>query len=520
MKQHLRLAVATVAVGLAVAAAGCGGGVDTGGSTSRSGSTADGGDAAQTGGSLAVGLDSEATSLDPAGDTGYAAANIEPQIFDTLTTVDEEGVIQPGLAKAWKRQDGGRTYVLELEDGVTFHDGTPFDAAAVKFNLERAAKGGSPWAADLEPIQEIEVVDDTTVRLRLREPYAPLLSTLADRPGMMASPTAVKKLGEKFGLEPVGTGPFAFKSWTRNDRLELVRNEDYWRKGEPYLDSITFRPLPDPTQKVTALLSGTVQTVDYVPPEAISRLESAADIELEQGPGPYNSVVYMPLNPDKAPLDDPEVRQAIAMSIDRDSLVENVSFGVGTPARSVLSPTSWGYSDAVPAIPYDPEKAKELLGGRELSFELQVPPTYAQYAQVMKQNLAEAGIDVRLRRMDWGQLIDRFYEGQFEMQVQDLLGMQRSDPDGALSAFYDEQGGINSAGYTDPTFERLLAEGRQSDDEARRKEIYAELQRHAQDVSIYIPIVIPGQVRAWASSVEGLQLTADGVLHLGTVSVG
>ena len=517
---RLRKTGSAVAVLVAAwALSACGGGASVGGSTSGAGAQTSSG-AQASGGTLAVGLDSDPTSLDPIGDTGYAGSLVTPQIFDTLVVADDDGGIGPGLAERWTVSRDGRTYTLTLRDGVSFHDGTPLDARAVIASLRRSAGRASPWAADLAPIASLKAPDAHTVVLSLERPYAPLLSTLADKPGMIASPTAVAKAGRRFGSQPVGSGPFVFDHWTRNQELVLRRNPDYWDAGKPKLDSVVFKPLPDPTQKVTNLVSGQIQTVDYVPPELISRVEGASNLELKQGPGPYNSVVYMPMNTARPPLDDPDVRQAVSLAIDRASIVRNVAFDAGTPARSMLSPTSWGYSDEVPEIPYDPARARSLLGGRTVRLELQVPPTYTQAAQVIEQNLAAAGIDVTLRRMDWGQLIDGFYKGDFDLQVQDLLGMQRSDPDGALSSFYAPDGSNNGVGFSDPQITQLLLRARAGADEQQRKPEYVEIQRLAQQQSPYAPIYIPNQVRAWDSTVQGLGLSNDGILHLNDVTVG
>jgi peptide/nickel transport system substrate-binding protein len=515
VRLHKTTALAVLVAAWALSA--CGGGASVGGTTPGAG-TASG--APSSGGTLTVGLDSDPTSLDPIGDTGYAGSLVTPQIFDTLVVAADDGTIGPGVAERWTVSGDGRTYTLTLRDGVRFHDGTPLDARAVVASLRRSAGRASPWAADLAPVTGMKATDERTVVLSLARPFAPLLSTLADKPGMIASPSAVAREGRRFGSEPVGSGPFVFDHWTRNQELVLRRNPDYWDAGKPKLDRVVFKPLPDPTQKVTNLVSGQIQTVDYVPPELISRVQGASNLELKQGPGPYNSVVYLPMNTARPPLDDPDVRQAVSLAIDRESIVRNVAFDAGTPARSMLSPTSWGYSDEVPAIAHDPARAKALLGGRTVRLELQVPPTYAQAAQVIEQNLAEAGIDVTLRRMDWGQLIDGFYKGDFDLQVQDLLGMQRSDPDGALSSFYAPDGSNNGVGFSDQQITDLLLRARAGTDEQQRKPLYVEIQKLAQQQSPYAPIYIPDQVRAWDKKVQGLGLSNDGVLHLNDVTVG
>src|SRR5262245_14251595 len=392
MRRSRIILVTVMAAALAAVVQGCGG--DSGSSNGPSGPP-------QSGGSIAIANDSEANSLDPSIDDTYAATIIEAQIYDPL--IFQEGdKFKPALAESWDHPSPLK-YVLHLRPNVEFQDGTPFDANAVKWNLdqERAADGGSSWQQDLAAIKDIKVVDPSTVELDLSEPFSPLLDVLANRPGYMRSPTAVRKFGDKFASNPVGTGPFKFGEWVKNDHLTLEKNPNYWQKDLPYLDSVTFKPITDPTAKIAALISGQVDMVDYVPPELISKTEGESGLVTEQKPSPPNIVVYMPLNTTTAPFNDEKVRQAVQVAIDRDSIVKSVVFGAGEPARSQLSPSSWALTAGVPEIPFDADRAKQLLGGKQYTVEMQVPPTYPQVAQIVAANLKDVGINTKLVRMDW-----------------------------------------------------------------------------------------------------------------------
>jgi len=507
-----RFVVLVLAVALAASA--CGGGSSS--STQRGAS----GGTPKRGGSIAIGLDSDASSLDPSVDTGLAAAMIDAQIYDPLLNVSDSGRIEPGLATTWDQPSPTR-YVFHLRSGVTFHDGTAFDAKAVKFNIdrERDPKSGSPWAGSLSPITAVRVVDPMTVEVDLAQPYAPLLNVLAGQAGMMVSPAAVAKYGDQFGNHPVGTGPFQFVAWVHNDHTELARNPRYWQSGKPYLDKVTFKPVPDPTTKTTDLISGAVQLVDYVPAQLIQRVKSTPNLVYEQEPGSYADVTWIGLNATDPILKDQRVRQAISMSIDRESIVKNVAFGAGTAAQSLLSPASWAWSRDVPAIRFDPQKAKQLLGGRSISLKMKVPPTYVQQAQVVVSNLAEAGIHVTIQQEDWGTLIDDFYKGNFQVEFQDLLGTPLYDPDMVLGGFYAPTGAFNGIGFADPALSSLLNQGRQLADQSQRKPIYIQFQKLAQQVSVYIPIYYPDNERAWASNLGGIGLPHDGLIHLTSVWV-
>jgi peptide/nickel transport system substrate-binding protein len=472
----------------------------------------------QRGGELVVGLDSDATTLDPAVDSGYAGTQITAQIFDTLLTVGDGGQIEPGLAESWEQPDP-LTLVLHLRGGVSFHDGTPFDADAVVYNLNRIRdpKSGSTWQGDLAVVDTVTATDPLTVEITLQRPYAPLLAVLADQPGMMISPTAHRADPEGFGDAPVGTGPFVLEERIPDERTTLVRNDGYWQEGLPYLDRVVFRPIPDPTTKITDLLSGAVGIVDYVPPQLIDRVRQAPGLVYEEGPPNYAATVYLPMNPEAPPLDDPDVRRAISMAIDRQTIVDQVVFGAGVPASQMIAPSSWAHNPDLPQIPYDPEGARELLGGRTIRLEMQVPPTYVQVAQVVQQNLAAAGIEVTIQRMDWGTLIDNYYAGSFQIQVQDILGLTRADPDGLLYGFFAKDGPLNGTGYTTPESQRLLEQARTEADQTTRRELYHRVLELAADEALYAPVYHPVNNRAWVDDLHGVEIRPDSVMELATV---
>jgi peptide/nickel transport system substrate-binding protein len=335
---------------------------------------------------------------------------------------------------------------------------------------------------------------------------------LATQPGMMASPAAVQKYGTQFGRHPVGTGPFKFVDWVPNDRLDLVRNPDYWQAGKPYLAGIEYRFFNDPTVKAVNLVSGAIQTVDYVDPTQVSRVTADKSLVYRQTPG--TGVTYIAMNPLQPPLNSQSVRQAIQVAIDRQSIVKNVAFGLGEAARSMVTPAFWAYSDQVPAIPNDPARAKALLGGRNLNLQMKVPPTYIQQAQVVKQNLAQVGINVSVQEEDWGQAISDFYAKNFELELLDDLPAPWPDPDGLLSGFYASNGAFNGTGYNDPQAQGLLRKGLETTDQGARTGAYVELQKYEQQVVLYTPVYVIDNNRAWASTVHGIEMSPDGLLRL------
>lgn len=468
--------------------------------------------------SVAIGLDSEPTSLDASYDTGLSASIIDAQLYDTLFRVGESGAIQPGLVQSWQ-QVNPTTYKLKLRSGVTFHDGTPLNAQAVKTNLDRVRdpKGTSPWAGSLAPIKSITVTGPDDLTLTLSKPYAPLLSVLATQAGMVVSPTAIKQLGQKLARTPVGSGPYKFVRWIKNQRIVLVKNPNYWQKGTATIAHVQFIPSSDPTTKVTDLISGRTQTVDYVPANLISRVKRESSLTYKGRPASYANVVWLGMNTTKAPISDPALRQAISAAIDREAMVKSVAFGAAVPARSMLSPGSWAYSDEVPPLAYNPGRAKQLLGGRTATVEIKVPPTYEQQAQVVKADLAKVGITANIVNEDWPQLIDDYYKGNFQIEFQDLLGTPLFDPDMVLSGFYAPKGAFNGTGFSDPTIQRLLNQGTATNNREQRKQIYIQLQKKAQEILPTIPIYYPDNNRAWNNSLSGELLPNDGLIHVAKI---
>jgi len=467
----------------------------------------------QSGGQLTIGLDSEPSSLDPMLDSGYASSQIKKQIFDPLFNILEDGTVVGVLAESYVQNDP--THVtLTIREGVEFQDGTLFDAQAVKVNLDRMKSDSSSWQSDLAVVSEVNVIDSKTVELVLADPYAPLFSMLADQPGYMMSPTAIAKSGDAVGSSPVGTGPFSLKSWAKNDRIELAKNAVYWQPGLPYLDAVTFRPISDPTVKITELASGQIQAVDYVPPQLVTVVESNPNLQYESGLANYGAMVYIPMNPNITPFDDPAVRQALQMAIDRESIVKNLTFGTGTPGKSMIGESSWAFDSTLTDIQYDPEGAKKLLGGKTISFELQVPPTYAQEAQVIKENLAAAGMNAEIVKMDWGQLLDNYFAGEFEAQIQDILGLTQSDPNALLNGFFSTTGGLSGTGAGSPEMDSMLAEAQTLTDQAERKAIYAKVLQLARDDAYYTAVYQPANNRSWAKEYVGLNPPSNGLMDL------
>ena len=364
----------------------------------------------QGGGVLRVGIQSEPRSLDPLlvitdGATGHVVSNI----FNTLVRYDAKMQVVPDLATSWRLEDDGRAVDFFLRKDVKFHDGTDFDAAAVKFAFDRILDpaNSSPYRTFFKPVEQVLVINPSTVRVVLSQPWPGFFYQLLYVGGMgIPSPTAVKALGNAgFARKPVGTGPFKFSDWASGDRIVLTRNTSYYRPKMPYLDRLEFRVIPDSTALTTSLRTGQLDLVRDIPTQLLPLLEKE--------PGLVHSVKnaysfdWLALNAAKPPFNDVRVRQAINMAIDRDALAVAV-YGKGAKGSTaqIATANSFHHPKKLPTFVCDPEKAKKLLadaGQSNLKFTLAsstVKPQLGQEATVIQAQLAKIGVTVTLQAME------------------------------------------------------------------------------------------------------------------------
>lgn len=360
-------------------------------------------------------------SLDPQLETTAPGSWVYSQILEPLITVNQQMELEPRLATSWEFVDPTRLR-FTLREGVTFHDGTPFNADAVKFTWERALRSDPPgrWASLAGPVEGVEVVDEFTVDIVAKQAYAPLLLTMTMPYTGIVSPTAVERLGDEFSRSPVGTGPFKFVEWRTNDRVVLEANDAYWR-GRPMLDQIVFRTVPEEGARMLSLRTGEADMVLMPTPSELPALEADPDFIVEGAPGV--GVFYLAFNLDMPIVDDVRVRQAIAHAIDRELIVEAILEGGGVLATSVIGEPVFGYKDMrlTELYPYDPDRAVALLeeagytrGSDGLMrdangevLQLKMLPSNGrstkdtEIASVIQEYLRQVGIDVQLDLFEW-----------------------------------------------------------------------------------------------------------------------
>ena len=431
-------------------------------------------------GSLTIGRAISTNAMDP----GFLreAATIVDNIFDTLVLRDTDMKLVPGLAESWTAIDD-TTWEFKLRSGVKFHNGEAFDADAVKFTIDRILDpdAKSPTISYIRTIKSVEVVDPSTVRIMTNGPD-PLLPTRMSRyPTYIVPPKYIEEHGKDyFASHPVGTGAYKFVEFVPDERVVMEANPDYWR-GEPSIKTVTWRPIPDSTARLTALVTGEVGMIEDVPVDLVSMLDQSPDVDvvkIKNG----GLTIYLGLVMKTPPLDNVKVRQALNIAIDRKGITENLLGGFATPKGSQVGPADFGYLD-VPVAEYNPEKAKALLAeaGFPDGFEITMQSSYRYMkndavAQAIAQEFEDIGIKVKQDVMEWSVYTQTVpFKGPIYM-----LGWgstQTLDADAAIYAIM--KSGEPYSGANIPELDALLDESRATVDPAKREAILHKIQEVA-----------------------------------------
>ncbi len=367
------------------------------------------------GGSLIVCQPAEPPGLDPTGNTAAAIDRVVfSNLYEGLIKVDSDGHFVPGLATRWTVSSDGKTYTFNLRQGVKFHNGEAFNAEVAKWNLERAMNKGTtnPHPEYFRGITKIGTPDTDTLVLTLKDVDALFIAHMAEGDAVMLPMNGYKDAKS----HPVGTGPFRFVKWVRGDRVEMVRFDGYWNPALPYLDKVTFKFIGDASAQIAALKAGDLDVIGYIAaPE--SAMEMAKDKRFKVFAGTTTGEVIMSTNNKAKPFDNKLVRQAMAYAIDRQTVIDLVMFGYGTPIGSHWSPSTPYYVDLTGRFPYNPAKAKALLAkagypnGFEATIKLPAIYSYSKRAgEVIADMLSKVGIKLKIEIVEWGQWIDRIYK--------------------------------------------------------------------------------------------------------------
>jgi peptide/nickel transport system substrate-binding protein len=463
---------------------------------------------------LVIGLDDDPPQLDPHRSSAAVDRQTFQSVYNKLIDINEKLELVPELATKWDISEDGLTYTFTLQEGVLFHDGTPFNAEAVKYNFERMLdpEFGSPRKSEIELVTEVNVVNEYIVEVKLKEVFAPFLATLTDRAGMMVSPTAAEKLGDDFANQPVGTGPYKFVDREKQSHINLTRFEDYWRE-KPAIKNIVIQPYSDSNVRITNLVSGDIDIVNRIAFKDIKSLKENPNITLmEQGAIGFQG---MYLNVETEQFKDPKVRQAINLAIDRYAIAKVVFHDGVIPAVSPFPPTSWA-SNGQEAPKADPEKAKALLaeaGVSNLSFTLKInpKPEEQQMAQMMQEMLKAIGVTMELELVEFGTLLEQLNTGEFEAARLGWSG--RIDPDGNSYGRFNTGGPNNYAKYSNPKFDQLLIDARTTTDQDKRADMYKEAATIIWEDAPYVFIYHEKDYKAMKNKVKGFKHVPDTMIR-------
>lgn len=369
---------------------------------------------------VVIGQALEPPHLDPtAGAAGAIDEILYGNVFEGLTRIAADGTVQPALATEWAFAPDGRSVTFKLREGVTFHDGKPFDASVAKFTLDRARAEGAENAQPqlFSAIDEVVAENPTTLTVKLKGPDADLPYALAWGDAVMVHPDSA----EANKQTPIGTGPFRFVEWRRGDRVILERNEDYWGE-KPALKRAEFAFVADSTVALASLLAGDIHAFPTFPaPESLPVIESNPQFTVEVGTTEGETILA--INARKVPFDDVRVRRAIASAIDRQALVDGAMYGTATPIGSHMPPHNPAYVDLTGVNAYDPERAKALLaeaGAKDLSVEIALPPPYyaRRSGEIIAAELREVGIKASIRPVEWAEWLSKIFKGhEFDLTI-------------------------------------------------------------------------------------------------------
>ena len=471
---------------------------------------------------LRIGLAEDPDMLDPTMARTFVGRIVFSALCDKLIDVDEKLNIVPQLATSYTWAPDGKALTMKLRSDVTFHDGEKFDAAAVKFNIERhKTLQGSNRSGELRPVTSVDVIDPTTVRLNLNAPFSPLLAALADRAGMMVSPKAAQN-NANFAAAPVCSGPFKFVERVAQDRIVFEKYANYWNKDAIHFNRVVSTPIPDATVRLANLRSGQLDFIERVATSDVAKLATEPRFKIskitEVG---YQGITINLGKSDKAqanPLGkDNRVREAFELSLDRQGIVQVAMDGEAVAGNQWVPPSSSFYIKSNPVPKRDVAKAKALLqqaGIPNPSFTLMTPTTSdaQKIAQVVQAMAKEAGFDVKIQSTEFATSLNLADKGDFDAYV--LAWSGRADPDGNVYSFLACKQPLNYSGYCKPEVDALLNEARSKQNVADRLKAYEQVNKFAQTDNPILYLYHRNWLWAYNAKLTGVREVPDGLPRL------
>ena len=504
------------------------------------------------------GLAAEPVQLDPAVVTDGQSLLVTHQVYETLVRLRGSTTeVEPGLAERWEASGDGTVWTFRLRKNVRFHDGTPLDAAAVVWNLERWGRTHHPqhrnqleagqtfeyWESQFGGFDEqsivarVEATDSLGVRITLRRPLAPLLAALAIPGFGIASPAAVERRGTEFGKHPAGTGPFRFVEWRPKEAVVLEANPDY-RGPAPKVGRVVFRPVKDNAQRLLALKSGEIDAMEGLAPDDVAAVRRDPGLQLVRRPA--NTTGYVAFNYRVKEFRDRRVRRAFSHAIDRDAIVRALYGGTGVVATQLQPPSLWGHDPGLRGDAHDPVGARDLLrragfpggldritwedGTREpltlwyLPVSRPYVPEPKAIAEAIAADLSRAGIRARLATVDWAVYLDRVKHGRLPLF---MLGWitDNGDPDNCLCYVFCAPGAPHQGFYVNPRLAELLRRAQTLGDRRERAGLYRQAERILHDDAARLFIAHSETPLALARRVAGYVPNPTGAESFATVEI-
>jgi peptide/nickel transport system substrate-binding protein len=478
--------------------------------------------AQKRGGSITVGQELDIPGFDPlkVGVYDTSAQSAAALIFDTLTYLDDNGEPQPKLALSWTHSEDFKTWSFKLRPAVKFHDGTAFNAQAVKDNYDRWKDPTNKCrcAFYISAIHDVQAPDELTVVFNLNDPVLTLPANL-NFPGptnVIHSPAAWKTKGDDYNRNPVGTGPYILKSWSAGDRIVLEKNPNYWNKGHPYLDRIALKPLPDAQSRFASLQSGEAEIIwdGATDADNIQRAQKDPNLTVHSYTG--SGAQVWAFNTKVAPFDDVRVRQALVMALDRKKMLQALTNGLSRPATNPYGDGSWVKCKDDGALPEDVEKAKALIKeyGKPVEFKVLVTaePRGRAVGQIFQQFWKQVGANVELDQVDQATIPPRAFMRQFQLTPWRIVDFP--DPAPQMYANFHTGSPIALANYSDPELDRLLEHARSTADTAERIEDYCAISRLINKEAIWFWISQNTYFAISTSRLKGLPKLYGGVIDV------
>ena len=489
---------------------------------------------------LVWGRGGDSVSLDLAQATDGESIKAGIQVLENLVIFGKDSMdVEPQLAESWSVSEDGLTWTFKLRKGVKFHDGEPFNAQAVYDSFARVIDEKHPLHAygkwrylslSLKPVKAINVVDDFTIQLVTEKPFAPLLNNLALWLCPILSPKAMHEYKDQIGQHPVGTGPFTFVKWVKDDQIVFERNEEYWGE-KAKVKKIVLKSIPEPSARLMALQSGAVDIADDLDPDSIKLVEKNANLAMIKRPSV--NVGYLALNTEKPYLKDPKVRIGLSHAIDKNTIIQAIFQGMAIPAKNPFAPSIWSYNDSIEPYEYDPAKAKKMLkeAGFDFSRELELwampvsrayMPDPVKTAELIQAYLAAVGVKAKIVRMDWGAYLKKTSNGEHDLCMLGWLG-GNADPDnflyGLLSADTAKTPGASNVSlWKNKEFTELCKKAQVVFDKQERTEQYMKAQVIAHNEAPWIPLAHTTIVRCYNKRLSNVPLRPNGLNSFQMVS--